>query len=160
MEKFIVLLSCASHDIAHPGNNNIFEVNTKSELAIAYNDKSVLENYSLFLFFNFIKEINMNIFCDMDTNDVKQIRKAIIMNIIATDMANHFTDLKKLKDIMENDSSDFKKQENKDFILTQVIHMADISNSFKPFHFSKTWTDLLFKEFYDQVKILLFNFLG
>ena len=45
LEKFILLLSCASHDIAHPGNNNIFEINTKSELANIYNDKSVLENY-------------------------------------------------------------------------------------------------------------------
>lgn len=151
MEKFILLLSCAAHDIAHPGNNNIFEINTKSELAITYNDKSVLENYSLFVFFNFLKDFNMNIFSELDAYEFKHIRKVIIMNIIATDMANHFNDLKKFKELLGNDSADLKMQENKEFILTQVIHCADISNTFKPFYLSKSWVDLLFKEFYDQV---------
>lgn len=156
-EKFLLLLSCAAHDVAHPGNNNIFEVNSKSGLAVTYNDKSVLENYSLFVFFNFLKEINMNIFADFDPNEYKFIRKNIITNIIATDMANHFNDLKKFKEIVENENNDLKKQEDKEFILTQVIHCADISNTFKPFSLSRNWVDLLFKEFYDQVKYI-FNF--
>jgi hypothetical protein len=150
-EKFILLLSCAAHDIAHPGTNNIFEVNTKSELSTLYNDKAVLENYSLFVFFNLIKDINLNIFSEFDPIEYKNIRRVIILNIIATDMSNHFTDLKKFKEIVYNEKCDLKKKENKEFILTQVIHSADISNSFKPFNISKTWVDLLFKEFYNQV---------
>jgi len=102
----------------------------------------------------------MNIFSELDAYEIKHIRKTIINNIIATDMANHFNDLKKFKEILENDKNDLTMQENKEFILTQVIHMADISNTFKPFYMSKTWVDLLFKEFYDQVNFyyLIFYF--
>jgi hypothetical protein len=101
----------------------------------------------------------MNIFSEFDIYETKQIRKVIINNIIATDMANHFNDLKKFKEIAESENNDLTKQENKEFICTQVIHLADISNTFKPFYISRTWVDLLFKEFYDQVnniKILFY----
>jgi len=151
-ERFILLISCAGHDLAHPGNNNAFEINSKSDLALTYNDKSVLENYSLFVLFNFLSDFNMNIFKDVDGYEVKYIRKTIIMNIIATDMANHFTDLKKLQNILKNEEIDLKMQENKEHIMSQIIHLADISNTLKPFSVSKTWVDLLFKEFYNQVK--------
>jgi len=30
---FVTLVSAASHDIDHPGHNNLFEINTRSELA-------------------------------------------------------------------------------------------------------------------------------
>jgi hypothetical protein len=158
-ERFILLLSCAGHDLAHPGNNNAFEVNSKSELALTYNDKSVLENYSLFVLFSFLNDFNMNIFKDIDAYEGKYIRKTIIKNIIATDMANHFTDLKKLQSILKDEKSDLTMQENKEHIMSQIIHLADISNSLKQFEVSKCWVDLLFKEFYNQVKIKFFMFI-
>lgn len=157
LERFILLISCAGHDMAHPGNNNLFEINTKSDLAIAYNDKSVLENYSLFILFNLLNDFNMNIFKDVENFEYKYIRKLIILNIIATDMANHFNDLKKLQNFMKNDSSDLSIQENKEHIMCQIIHLADISNTLKTFDVSKSWVDLLFKEFYDQVNLYSFK---
>lgn len=79
------------------------------------------------------------------------------MNIIATDMANHFNDLGKFKKLMADEKSDIQMQENKEFIMTQVIHLADISNTFKPFYLSRTWVDLLFREFFHQVKFFYIN---
>ena len=35
-------------------------------------------------------------------------------------------------------------------MINKIIHLADISNTLKPFSVSKTWVDLLFKEFYNQ----------
>jgi hypothetical protein len=151
LERFILLLSCGTHDVAHPGNNNMFEIGTKSNLAITYNDKSVLENYSLFIFFNFINNSSMNIFADFDSAEVKPLRKSFILNIIATDMANHVSDLKKLKDLMNNENTDLTKQENKEFIMGQIVHLSDISNPFKPFPTYKKWVDILFVEFFNQV---------
>jgi len=42
-----MLISGAMHDVDHPGYNNLYMVNTKSPLAVRYNDISVLENYHI-----------------------------------------------------------------------------------------------------------------
>lgn len=157
LEKLILLLSAAAHDIDHPGNNNLFEINSRSLLALTYNDKSVLENYHLFLFFNFLNNDNMNIFCQFDLEEVKSLRKMFINNIIATDISNHKQDMKKLQEIankyensQENKETILYKKENKDFIITQLIHFADISNCTKPFNIYQKWVDKLFTEFFQQ----------
>ena len=41
---FAVLTASIGHDIAHPGVNQQFLVQTRDELAMTYNDNSVLEN--------------------------------------------------------------------------------------------------------------------
>ena len=44
IEQFALLLTAVVHDVEHTGKNNAFEVNTQSEVALVYNDISVLEN--------------------------------------------------------------------------------------------------------------------
>jgi len=44
MEIFTLLISGLAHDVCHDGHNNIFHINSKSEIAMLYNDISVLEN--------------------------------------------------------------------------------------------------------------------
>ena len=44
LEIFAVLVAALSHDVGHPGVNNIFLVKAKDELALRHNDKSPLEN--------------------------------------------------------------------------------------------------------------------
>ena len=43
-EQFSLLIAALAHDVAHPGVNNPFLVDTGHELALRYNDKSPLEN--------------------------------------------------------------------------------------------------------------------
>lgn len=42
-----LLLAAFIHDFGHPGLMNSYFINTKSNLAITYHDKSVLENYHI-----------------------------------------------------------------------------------------------------------------
>lgn len=46
LEVIAMLIAALGHDMHHPGYNNLFQINTKSELAIRYDGKSVLEQYS------------------------------------------------------------------------------------------------------------------
>ena len=39
------MIASVAHDIGHPGVNNTFLINSNDELAIRYNDISVLENH-------------------------------------------------------------------------------------------------------------------
>lgn len=40
-----MLIGGACHDHEHPGFNNVYLIETKNEIAIKYNDVSVLENH-------------------------------------------------------------------------------------------------------------------
>ena len=44
-DKFVLMISALFHDINHPGLNNIYLINARDDLALVYNDISVLENF-------------------------------------------------------------------------------------------------------------------
>jgi hypothetical protein len=46
MEISALLIAALTHDILHPGLNNLFHVNTESEISAKYDGLSVLENLS------------------------------------------------------------------------------------------------------------------
>ena len=56
MDTLVLLLSGAAHDMDHPGSNNMFETKRVTELAVLYNDQSVLENHHVASFFFMIND--------------------------------------------------------------------------------------------------------
>jgi hypothetical protein len=150
-DYLIMLISGAMHDIDHPGHNNLFEINTESQLSLTYNDKSVLENYHLFVFFNIIANTQLNVFEQLDSNRQKEIRRIFICNVIATDLSNHSSNRQKLSKLFENKANFYDKPDNKNLIMSQILHYADISNPTKPIKIYQKWVDLLFDEYFKQV---------
>ena len=75
----------------------MFHINTKALYALRYNDKAVLENHHVSAAFFLIKEDNMNIFQNFKPEDYKLARERMISMVLATDMANHFADVAKLR---------------------------------------------------------------
>ena len=47
LDKFSMLIGAICHDLKHTGQNNIFHINTRSKIAMKYNDISVLENFHI-----------------------------------------------------------------------------------------------------------------
>lgn len=143
------MIAAACHDFEHPGFNNFFLVESRSPWAIEYNDKSPLENHHISATFSLIEKPEFNIFKDYEKSDYKETRKNMIEIVLATDAANHFNELAKLKQrISADDFSPFG--DDKLTVLKMMVHLADISNPVKNFDLALTWTGLLYDEFFKQ----------
>ncbi|ETO18762.1 hypothetical protein RFI_18494 [Reticulomyxa filosa] len=106
------LLSAACHDVGHPGNNNAFEVAVESELAVKYNDESVLENMHVAKTWEIMKKPGCNILEGRTKQERKRFRQLLIQSILATDMSKHkeqMTALSKLIDELKREGDCLEK---------------------------------------------------
>ncbi|XP_058381713.1 cAMP-specific 3',5'-cyclic phosphodiesterase 4A isoform X5 [Diceros bicornis minor] len=78
LEILAALFAAAIHDVDHPGVSNQFLINTNSELALMYNDESVLENHHLAVGFKLLQEDNCDIFQNLSKRQRQSLRKMVI----------------------------------------------------------------------------------
>jgi len=147
-EKLILMLSCIGHDLDHPGCNNAYQINAKTDLALLYNDQSPLENHHCAVFFYILKKPETNVLESLSNEEFKEVRKGIIQCILATDMAKHSALVGQFKDMTEN--FDFKNEEHRTMLLLMLIKSADISNEVRPTRVAEPWVDNLLEEFFMQ----------
>ena len=165
LDLICLFISSAIHDLGHPGYTNNFLINTKNELAIRYNDQSVLENYHVSEGFNIIfKKKGCNIFENMSNDDYKICRKRMVNCVLATDMTLHGKEFQFLKS--KSQAYNIKNGENIEKIfesadpvvnfnlrqefLSVIIHSADVSNPTKPLNIYKQWAQRCVDEFFKQ----------
>jgi len=149
LDIFSCFFASSIHDLDHPGNNNNYEIAVGSPLAISYNDKAVLENYHLCKAFSLLRKEHCDIYENFSRGNYNTSRAIIINMVLSTDMANHFSDLALTKNRVK--AEDFNPAEkDKQLMLNQLIHSADISNPIKPFDIYKEWVSRVFQEFYNQ----------
>lgn len=144
------LFSAAAHDIDHPGFNNAFLINSRSPLAIRYNDLSVLENHHCATAFSILLQPENNIFCNVSQETFNQIRKVVIKIILSTDFGKHFDYVGQFKSATANVDVDMQKQEIKDLYLEICVKCADISHAAKQLPIHLDWTNCVTEEFYHQ----------
>ncbi len=113
-------------------------------MAITYNDISYLENFHCAKLF---KTIKIDEFEILNDNDYKLIRKRIISEILATDMANHgkvmtlikakipnelfenkdnIIENRKFELLSKNPKTQFEEQQS---LLDYLIHTADLAHN-------------------------------
>uniref|UniRef100_A0A8C8SDF9 Phosphodiesterase n=1 Tax=Pelusios castaneus TaxID=367368 RepID=A0A8C8SDF9_9SAUR len=156
LEILAALFAAAIHDVDHPGVSNQFLINTNSELALMYNDESVLENHHLAVGFKLLQEENCDIFQNLSKRQRQTLRKMVIDMVLATDMSKHMSLLADLKTMVETKkvtSSGVLLLDNytdRTQVLRNMVHCADLSNPTKPLELYRQWTDRIMEEFFRQ----------
>ena len=170
------IFASAVHDVDHPGVTNQFLINTstylssspnislfffflcllESDLAIMYNDESVLENHHLAVAFKLLQADERNIFSHLTAKQIKTLRKMVIDMVLATDMSKHMQLLADLKTMVEskkvtgNNIIMLESYDDRIQVLQNMIHCADLSNPTKPLDIYIKWTDRIMEEFWRQ----------
>ncbi|KAL4491826.1 hypothetical protein ABPG72_006081 [Tetrahymena utriculariae] len=167
INEFALIFSGLCHDVSHTARTNVFEVNSMSKLAIRYHDKSVLEQHHIAVTFKILRKKEANILTQLPLEQVQQIRKIVISNILATDIKQHFDLLKdfelrfgskglKLKNDFQNNaecqSTTTYSDNDLNLITNMMIHAADFHGNAQEFELSKKWSLLVNQEFQAQYK--------
>ncbi|XP_058801136.1 uncharacterized protein LOC131669918 isoform X2 [Phymastichus coffea] len=148
LEVFILLVSCICHDLDHPGYNNIYQINARTELALRYNDISPLENHHCSVAFRVLEAPACNILASFDSITYRTVREGIIRCILATDMARHNEILAEFTDAMSD--FDYTSTAHVNLLSMILIKVADISNEARPMDVAEPWLDSLLQEFFKQ----------
>ncbi|KAM6990320.1 3',5'-cyclic-AMP phosphodiesterase 4C isoform 4-T4 [Tautogolabrus adspersus] len=156
LEILAALFASAIHDVDHPGVSNQFLINTNSELALMYNDSSVLENHHLAVGFKLLQEDNCDIFENLSKKQRQSLRKMVIDMVLATDMSKHMNLLADLKTMVETKKVTslgvllLDNYSDRIQVLQNMVHCADLSNPTKPLELYRAWTDRIMVEFFTQ----------
>ncbi|XP_023031206.1 high affinity cGMP-specific 3',5'-cyclic phosphodiesterase 9A [Drosophila willistoni] len=148
LECLILLVSCICHDLDHPGYNNIYQINARTELALRYNDISPLENHHCSIAFRLLEHPECNIFKNFNRDTFNTIREGIIRCILATDMARHNEILTQFMEVTPN--FDYGNRAHINLLCMILIKVADISNEARPMDVAEPWLDRLLQEFFAQ----------
>ncbi|KNE54919.1 hypothetical protein AMAG_00863 [Allomyces macrogynus ATCC 38327] len=148
IEMLIGLVSCIIHDVDHPGFNNAYQVNARTELAIIYNDQSPLENHHCAVGFRILRSPKCNIFAQLSNKEYEHVRKGIVRCVLSTDLTKHGEIMTKFKATAENFK--FADVEHKAQLLVMMVKCADISNEARPADVAEPWLDCLLEEYFAQ----------
>uniref|UniRef100_A0A8C2MHS0 Phosphodiesterase n=1 Tax=Cricetulus griseus TaxID=10029 RepID=A0A8C2MHS0_CRIGR len=156
LEVLAAIFACAIHDVDHPGVSNQFLINTNSELALMYNDVSVLENHHLAVGFKLLQAENCDIFRNLSTKQRLSLRRMVIDMVLATDMSKHMSLLADLKTMVETKKVTslgvllLDNYSDRIQVLQSLVHCADLSNPTKPLQLYRQWTNRIMAEFFQQ----------
>uniref|UniRef100_A0A8C7JNX7 Phosphodiesterase n=1 Tax=Oncorhynchus kisutch TaxID=8019 RepID=A0A8C7JNX7_ONCKI len=167
IDEVAALIAATVHDVDHPGRTNSFLCNAGSELAILYNDTAVLESHHAALAFQITtRDDKCNIFKNMERNEYRTLRQAIIDMVLATEMTKHFEHVNKfvnsinkpLAALEENggigDEESVKgiltSPDNRILVKRMLIKCADISNPCRPLELCIEWAGRISEEYFAQ----------
>nr|XP_033786463.1 calcium/calmodulin-dependent 3',5'-cyclic nucleotide phosphodiesterase 1C isoform X2 [Geotrypetes seraphini] len=146
LEIFAMIFAAAVHDYEHTGTTNNFHIQTRSDVAILYNDRAVLENHHLSAVFRLLQDDEeMNILSNFSKEDWREFRMLVIEMVLATDMSCHFQQIKAMKNALQQPEAIDKPK-----ALSLILHTADISHPAKAWDIHHPWTMLLLEEFFKQ----------
>lgn len=158
-----MFLSGICHDVGHPGLNNNYHINSYSNYALTYNDKSVLESYHASESSKILLKPSNNILHRLEKSEFKGFRRHFIEAILSTDMTFHARTNSILKsrltklDIIKGENienlipNDYEESfEIIQEVLNFLLHLSDLGNGSRKFDIYEMWVFNLCQEFWDQ----------
>ncbi|GEQ66778.1 hypothetical protein JCM33374_g441 [Metschnikowia sp. JCM 33374] len=149
LQSLGLVIAALGHDVGHPGVTNAFMIKYSSPTSQLFAERSVLESYHASLFVNKILSVNWPSLLDTDTSaDASKplpLKHLIVNSILATDMAEHFEYIGKLKTLKLNSAE--QTNDRVKLICSLLIKCADISNVTRPLRVSSQWASVLSREF-------------
>ncbi|XP_054471431.1 dual specificity calcium/calmodulin-dependent 3',5'-cyclic nucleotide phosphodiesterase 1A-like [Anoplopoma fimbria] len=145
LEILAMVFAAAIHDFEHTGTTNNFHIHARSEVAILYNDRSVLENHHVSAAYRLMAEEDMNILINLNKDDWRELRALVIEMVMSTDMSCHFQQIKTMRNTLTQTHSLDKVK-----VLSLMLHAADISHPAKAWPLHYRWTHSLMEEFFRQ----------
>lgn len=156
LEVLSAIFASAVHDVDHPGFTNQYLINSNSELAIMYNDESVLEQHHLAVAFKLLQDSNCDFLVGLTKKQRQMFRKISIEMVLATDMSKHMSLLADLKTMVEakkvagSSVLTFDKFNDRLQLLQSMIHLSDLSNPTKPIELYQNWNQRILEEYWRQ----------
>ena len=143
-DYLFLLLAGIGHDLCHPGINNGYLIGTKHEIALRYNNVSVLENHHAASTLELLNSSALIEDCDQN-----YMREVVTYTILCTDMTKH-------KDVCANFEklkSKFDKSSKADrlALMGYLLHCADLGNPTLDFPLATIWSFKILQEFNNQV---------
>ncbi|XP_067405183.1 dual specificity calcium/calmodulin-dependent 3',5'-cyclic nucleotide phosphodiesterase 1A isoform X2 [Emydura macquarii macquarii] len=145
LEILAMIFAAAVHDYEHTGTTNNFHIQTRSDVAILYNDRSVLENHHVSAAYRLMQEEEMNILAHLTKDDWRELRSLVIEMVLSTDMSGHFQQIKTMRHTLQQTEGIDKAK-----AMSLILHAADISHPAKSWELHYRWTAALMEEFFRQ----------
>uniref|UniRef100_A0AC11C6I3 Phosphodiesterase 1A n=1 Tax=Ovis aries TaxID=9940 RepID=A0AC11C6I3_SHEEP len=145
LEILAMVFAAAIHDYEHTGTTNNFHIQTRSDVAILYNDRSVLENHHVSAAYRLMQEEEMNVLVNLSKDDWRDLRNLVIEMVLSTDMSGHFQQIKNIRNSLQQPEGLDKAK-----TMSLILHAADISHPAKSWKLHHRWTMALMEEFFLQ----------
>ena len=171
MTKFAIVFSALIHDVDHQGVTNFQLAKEKDMMAIAYENKSVLEQHSLDLAWSLLtestfKDLRRSIYATQEEHD--RFRQLTINCVMATDIFDKemksFRDSRWEKAFNNNNDNNNKDVAVVDYATTEIndddwkrkatitieciIQASDVAHTMQHWHVYQRWNQCLFTEMY------------
>lgn len=155
MDEFGTIFAAVIHDLGHDGKNNNYHVAVQDEVALTYNDISVLENFHVSLGFRLLRD-------NPEANFVENLRKKqratfraeVIAHVLGTDMSRHFEEMSEFNSyVCSCGDRPLDWQEDRTAmrnLRTVLVHAADLSNITKKGPTYNGWKSRIQREFFTQ----------
>ena len=150
IEHLALLISALVHDVEHPGGFNSLLFG--KDIAIIYNDQSILENNSLTFTFQLLQEDEYNFLINMSKTEIQKFRKTVIDLVLGTDIGNHIRN-EYLKSVIQKNHDTYGKidtetEEGRMVTLTYILRCADVCAAMQSNSISWIWAERFYSECY------------